>query len=101
MPAPCRRCSPRKPLRGEARSRRRRGGCRRTVACMDRPTEDIDGCQAAHSGLATAINDVQVAVVRQPSILPDWTVGHVLTQLARNAEAMVRRIEEATRGELI
>lgn len=101
MPAPCRRCSPRKPLRGEARSRRRRGGCRRTVACVDRPTEDIDGCQAAHSRLAAAINDLPDAVVRQPSLLPDWTVGHVLTHLARNAEAMVRRIEAATRGELI
>jgi maleylpyruvate isomerase len=81
--------------------RRRRGGCRRTVACVDRPTEDIDGCQAAHSRLAAAINDLPDAVVRQPSLLPDWTVGHVLTHLARNAEAMVRRIEAATRGELI
>ena len=88
-------------LRGEARSRRRRGGCRRTVACVDRPTEDIDGCQAAHSRLAAAIDDLPDAVVRQPSLLPDWTVGHVLTHLARNAEAMVRRIEAATRGELI
>ena len=71
------------------------------MACVDRPTEVIDGCQAAHSRLAAAINDLPDAVVRQPSLLPDWTVGHVLTHLARNAEAMVRRIEAATRGELI
>ena len=55
----------------------------------------------AHSRLAAAINDLPDAVVRQPSLLPDWTVGHVLTHLARNAEAMARRIEAATRGELI
>jgi uncharacterized protein (TIGR03083 family) len=68
---------------------------------VDRPTEDIDGCQSAHSRLAAAINDLPDAVVRQPSLLPDWTVGHVLTHLARNTEAMVRRVEAATRGELI
>ena len=71
------------------------------MACVDRPTKDVDGCQAAHSRLAAAINDLPDAVVRQPSLLPDWTVGHVLTHLARNAEAMVRRIEAATRGERI
>jgi maleylpyruvate isomerase len=71
------------------------------VASVDRPTEDIDGCQAAHSRLAAAIIDLPDAVVRQPSLLPDWTVGHVLTHLARNAESMVRRIDAATRGELI
>lgn len=72
-----------------------------TVACVDRPTEDIDGCQAAHSRLAAAISDLSDAVVGQPSLLPDWSVGHVLTHLARNAEAMVRGIDAATRGELI
>lgn len=68
---------------------------------MDRPTEDIEGCQAAHAHLAAAINDVSDAVVGRPSLLPDWSVGHVLTHLARNAEAMVRGIDAATRGELI
>jgi maleylpyruvate isomerase len=36
-----------------------------------------------------------------PSLLPGWTVGHVLTHLARNAEAMHRRVIAATRSELI
>jgi maleylpyruvate isomerase len=39
--------------------------------------------------------------VRRPSRLADWSIGHVLTHLARNAEAMCRRIEGAVRHELI
>lgn len=35
------------------------------------------------------------------SLLPGWTVGDVLTHLARNAEAMVRRVEAAERGEVV
>lgn len=33
-----------------------------------------------------------------PSRLPDWTVGHVVTHLARNADAMCRVFEGATAG---
>jgi maleylpyruvate isomerase len=37
--------------------------------------------------------------VRRPSLLPDWTDAHVLSHLARNADAMVRAAEGARRGE--
>jgi maleylpyruvate isomerase len=37
----------------------------------------------------------------EPSLLPGWTRGHVLSHLARNADAMVRTLSGATRGELI
>ncbi len=30
---------------------------------------------------------------RQPSLLPDWTVGHVLTHIARNADSMIRMLD--------
>jgi maleylpyruvate isomerase len=39
------------------------------------------------------------AWARQPSLLPGWTRGHVLTHLARNADAMVRALSGAARGE--
>jgi maleylpyruvate isomerase len=39
--------------------------------------------------------------MRRASLLPDWTVGHVLTHLARNAEAMVRRVEAAEHSEVV
>jgi maleylpyruvate isomerase len=37
--------------------------------------------------------------VRQPSLLPGWTVGHVLTHIARNADSHVRLLEGALAGE--
>ncbi len=40
-------------------------------------------------------------VARRQSLLPGWTVGHVITHLARNAQAMHRQIQAAQRGELI
>ena len=38
---------------------------------------------------------------RAPSRLPDWTVGHVLTHLARNADSIVRVLEGSGRGEAV
>ena len=38
---------------------------------------------------------------RQPSLLPGWTRGHVLSHLARNADAMVRALAGAARGDRI
>lgn len=39
--------------------------------------------------------------VTAPSRLPDWTVGHVLTHLARNADSIVRVLEGSARGETV
>jgi maleylpyruvate isomerase len=36
-----------------------------------------------------------------PSRLPDWTIGHVLTHLARNADSIVRVLEAGARGETV
>lgn len=66
-----------------------------------RPTADIEGCRDAHARLAAAIGDVTDAIAQRSSLLPGWTVGHVMTHLARNAEASVRRVEAAARGEVI
>lgn len=68
---------------------------------MERPAAEVEGCRHAHKRLCAAIGEITDPIARRPSLLPGWTVGHVLTHLARNAEAMVRRIEAATRGELI
>jgi maleylpyruvate isomerase len=39
--------------------------------------------------------------VAEPSLLPGWTRGHVLTHLARNADSHRRRIEAASRREVV
>jgi len=38
---------------------------------------------------------------QEPSRLPGWSLGHVMTHLARNADSVVRRLEAAARGESI
>lgn len=67
---------------------------------MQRPTADIEGCRIAHARLLTSL-DIADHESGDPSRLPGWTIGHVLGHLALNAQAMVNRIEAATRGECI
>ena len=35
---------------------------------------------------------------RRPSLLPDWTIAHTLTHIARNADSHVLMLEAASRG---
>jgi maleylpyruvate isomerase len=64
------------------------------------PREWIDGCLAAQASLEEAILGLDDAAARSPSQLPDWSVGHVLTHIARNADSVVWRLEGAARSEL-
>jgi maleylpyruvate isomerase len=41
------------------------------------------------------------AWARQPSLLPGWTRGHVLSHLARNADAMTRSLSGTLQGEKV
>ncbi|HUR14020.1 MAG TPA: maleylpyruvate isomerase N-terminal domain-containing protein [Mycobacteriales bacterium] len=56
---------------------------------------DIAACGASHARLLTAVEGLSDAEVRAPSLLPGWSVGHVLTHLARNADSVVRRLVAA------
>ncbi len=60
----------------------------------------VEGCVAAHATLLADIADLRDDVVRRPSRLPGWTVGHVLTHIARNADSVVWRLDGAARSEL-
>lgn len=56
-------------------------------------------CLESHQRLmetVTAISDTQM---RSRSRLAGWTIGHVVTHLARNADAHARRLEGALAGE--
>jgi maleylpyruvate isomerase len=64
------------------------------------PLEWIDGCLAAQASLEQTIRGLDDVSARSPSQLPGWSVGHVLTHIARNADSVVWRLEGATRGEL-
>ena len=64
------------------------------------PTVLIDGCVAAQAALLADIADLSDDVARRPSLLPGWSVGHLLTHIARNADSMTWRLEGAALGEL-
>src|SRR5687768_6251696 len=61
------------------------------------PQADIEGCRVAHDLLRSVVADLGDAEVRHASKLPGWSVGRVLTHLARNAESMCPRIDAALR----
>jgi len=61
----------------------------------------LAGCRRAHRQLEAALDQVDQAVARGPSRLPGWTVGHLLTHLARNADSYVRMLEGAARGRVL
>ena len=59
----------------------------------------IELCRAGHRRLIATVHGLDDEVVLRPSLLPGWSVGHVLTHLARNADGHARRLEGALRGE--
>jgi maleylpyruvate isomerase len=64
------------------------------------PTVLVDGCGAAQAALLASLDGLSDDAAHGPSLLPDWTVGHVLTHIARNADSVVWRLEGAAVGEL-
>ena len=68
---------------------------------MSVPTVDIEGCRRSHQVLLERLAGLTEDQARAPSLLPDWTVGHVLTHIARNADSVVRRLEGAVRGVIV
>ncbi len=61
---------------------------------------DLASLAAAHDALLTYLHGLTDAQARAESLLPGWTVGHVVTHLARNAEAVCRMVDAAGRGEV-
>lgn len=61
---------------------------------------DRAGAAKAHDTVIAALQDLTDDQARQPSLLPGWSVGHVLTHIARNAEGHIRMFEAAARGEV-
>ena len=64
------------------------------------PTALVEGCTAAQAALLADIGDLNDDVARRPSLLPGWSVGHLLTHIARNADSVAWRLEGAALGEV-
>jgi maleylpyruvate isomerase len=67
---------------------------------MDSVDRDRAGAARAHRAVVSTLHDLTDAGVTEPSLLPGWTVGHVATHIARNAEGHVRMLDAAKRGEV-
>jgi maleylpyruvate isomerase len=65
------------------------------------PEEDLRRVDDAHRRFLAAIVALTDLDVRRPSLLPGWSIGHVLTHVARNADSHRRRTEAAARGALV
>ncbi len=58
-------------------------------------------CAASQRALADDVATLTDDQVRRPSLLPGWSVGHVLTHLSRNADAFARMTDGARRGVVV
>lgn len=62
------------------------------------PAADLKRLAASTDALLGALDTLTDAQVRIPSTLPGWTRGHVLTHIARNADAMGNLVTWAVSG---
>jgi maleylpyruvate isomerase len=65
------------------------------------PALEIGGVATAQAALTATIAVLTDDVARRPSLLPGWSVGHVLTHVARNADSVVRRLAGAVGGQVV
>jgi maleylpyruvate isomerase len=69
-------------------------------AAAGAPVQWVAGCLAAQEALTDDLAGLTDDVARRPSLLRGWSIGHVLTHLARNADSVVWRLAGAALGEL-
>lgn len=63
--------------------------------------ETIGYVRESTERLLAALDALTDADVARPSLCPEWTVGHVLTHLARSADGIRGGLEGARRGEVV
>jgi len=73
------------------------GGTRRTAQWA----AHVAGVRASHERLLREVAALPPGAARRDSRLPGWTVGHVLTHLARNADSHAGILEGASRSEVV
>lgn len=61
---------------------------------------DVAGAMAGHRRLLATVESIDDAAVARPSLLEGWTVGHVISHLARNADSHVRMLVAAESGQI-
>jgi maleylpyruvate isomerase len=67
----------------------------------ERPIEDLRRVEDAERRFADLVADLDDGTVTAPCKLPGWTVGHLLTHVARNADSHTLRADAAARSEVV
>ena len=67
------------------------------MCAMSAPVE-VPLVAASHERLITWLDGLDPVDPGRPSELPDWTVGHVMTHLARNADSFTAMLAAAAQG---
>ena len=60
------------------------------------PTEiarDVASCVASQKALVASLGALEGTDPGAPSLLPDWSIGHVLTHIARNADSIISMLD--------
>jgi maleylpyruvate isomerase len=65
------------------------------MVAPDSPERSVAGARSATGRLLLTLDGLDDSSVDRPSLLPGWTVGMVLTHLARNADSHVRLFRAA------
>lgn len=66
---------------------------------MAAPTAEIDALVASTESLLHTLAELSDAAAGGPSLLPGWSRAHVLTHIARNADAIANLVTWARTGE--
>lgn len=53
------------------------------------PTQAIGSCAASHESLVGHLRELSVVDPLTPSALPNWTIGHVMSHIARNGDSIL------------
>ncbi len=54
---------------------------------------DIESCRRSHASLVVHLRSLEPVDPTRPSLLPGWSVAHVLTHIARNADGHVSMLD--------
>lgn len=65
------------------------------------PSVAVAGCRRSHAVLLATLVELTDEQARSPSLLPGWSIGHVLTHIARNGDSVVRRLAAASEGRMV
>ena len=64
------------------------------------PLDQLRHCAEAHQRLLQLVDRIDDGALRRATLLPAWTVAHLIAHLARNADSHTRMIEAAQAGRI-